>query len=194
MCAIKNGASIDTSMGMTPLEGLVMGTRAGDTDPAILEFLTHKEGYSIDEVGSVLNKQSGLLGISGLTNDMREIIAEALEHDDRRAKLAIEIFCYRIKKYIGAYIAVIGNPDAIVFSGGIGENSSYIRQKISSDLIFFGIQMDSEKNDILIRGKEGRFSIDDSKLALWVIPTNEELLIARDTVRCIEKHSGESKP
>jgi len=191
MCAIKKGVSIDTSMGMTPLEGLVMGTRSGDTDPAILEFLTHKEGYSIDEVGSILNKQSGLLGISGLTNDMREIIAEAVEHDDRRAKLAIELFCYRIRKYIGAYIAVIGNPEAIVFSGGIGENSAYIRNKIGNELECFGIYMDEGKNQSLVSGKEGKFSGDQSKYALWVIPTNEELLIARDTVRCIEKGKSE---
>ncbi|HNM16290.1 MAG TPA: acetate kinase, partial [bacterium] len=127
ICAIRGGKSVDTSMGLTPLEGLVMGTRSGDIDPAVLEFLSHKEGYSLQEIESVLNKQSGLLGISGLTNDMRDIIAEAKENDDRRAKLAIEIYCYRIRKYIGAYCAAVGKPEALVFAGGIGENSAYIR-------------------------------------------------------------------
>lgn len=187
ICAIKNGKSFDTSMGMTPLEGLVMGTRSGDLDPAILQFLTLKEGYSLAEVETIFNKQSGLLGISGLTNDMRELIAEADEHDDRRAKLAIEIFCYRVRKYIGAYTAAMGGIDGIVFTGGIGENSDRIRQKVCEGLGWFGVKMDLNSNRSLNAGKEGKFSAADSKVALWVIPTNEELLIARDTVRCIEK-------
>lgn len=187
ICAIKNGKSFDTSMGMTPLEGLVMGTRSGDLDPAIIQFLTLKEGYSLAEVETIFNKQSGLLGISGLTNDMRELIAEADEHDDRRAKLAIEIFCYRVRKYIGAYTAAMGGIDGIVFTGGIGENSDRIRQKVCEGLDWFGVKMDKNANKNLNAGKEGKFSASDSKVALWVIPTNEELLIARDTVRCIEK-------
>ncbi|NUM81510.1 acetate kinase [bacterium] len=187
ICAIKNGKSFDTSMGMTPLEGLVMGTRSGDLDPAIIQFLTLKEGYSLAEVETIFNKQSGLLGISGLTNDMRELIAEADEHDDRRAKLAIEIFCYRVRKYIGAYTAAMGGIDGIVFTGGIGENSDRIRQKVCEGLDWFGVKMDQNANKNLNAGKEGKFSASDSKVALWVIPTNEELLIARDTVRCIEK-------
>lgn len=186
VCAIKNGYSIDTSMGMTPLEGLIMGTRSGDIDPAIIQFLSHKEGYSLAEVESILNKQSGLLGISGLTNDMREIIAEADEHDDRRAKLAINMFCYRIRKYIGSYMAAIGSLQAIIFTGGIGENSDIIRTKICEGMEGMGIKINQDKNREL-RGKEGIFSEEKSVVALWSIPTNEELLIARDTVRCIEK-------
>jgi acetate kinase len=185
ICAIKGGRSLDTSMGMTPLEGLVMGTRSGDIDPAILEHLAHKEGYSMAEVESVLNKQSGLLGISGLTNDMRELVAEAVENDDRRAKLAIEVFAYRIKKYIGSYLAAMNGASAIIFTGGIGENSDYIRSKITSGLEWMGIQMNSERNKATTRGKEGKISEDGSRLAAWVIPTNEELMIARDTFRCV---------
>ncbi len=187
MCAIREGKSIDTTMGMTPLEGLVMGTRSGDIDPAIIEFLNHKEGFSLQEIESILNKQSGLLGISGLTNDMRDIIAEAEEHNDRRARLAIELFCYRIKKYIGSYLAALGGADTIVFTGGIGENSDYIREKICSGLGVFGIAIDAERNKATVGGKEGLISGEASKINIWVIPTNEELLIARDTVRCIEK-------
>lgn len=186
VCAIKNGQSVDTSMGMTPLEGLIMGTRSGDVDPAIIQFLSHKEGYSLAEVESILNKQSGLLGISGLTNDMREIIAEAEEHDDRRAKLAINMYCYRIRKYIGSYIAAIGNVQAVIFTGGIGENSDLIRAKICEGMEVMGLKIDREKNQAL-HGKEGLFSDGQSPVALWCIPTNEELLIARDTVRSIEK-------
>lgn len=185
-CAIKNGVSVDTSMGLTPLEGLVMGTRSGDIDPAVLHFLAVKEGYSLPEVESVLNKQSGLLGISGLTNDMRELLAEADEHDDRRAKLAVDIFCYRIIKYVGGYVAVLGSPDSIVFTGGIGENSARIRQRICEGLSCFGIKLQNEANMAMIAGQEGRISTDDSRMEAWVLPTNEELLIARDTVRCIE--------
>ncbi|MDW8465624.1 MAG: acetate kinase [Chloroherpetonaceae bacterium] len=184
-CAIRGGCSVDTSMGMTPLEGLVMGTRSGDIDPAIINYLEHKENYSSDAVNALLNRQSGLLGISGLTNDMRDLIAEALENDDRRAKLAIDIYCYRVKKYIGAYLAVLGGAQAITFTGGIGENSDYIRAKICTNLQCFGLELDEEKNREMVGGKEGRISTDSSKLAAWVIPTNEELIIARDTYRAI---------
>lgn len=187
ICAIRGGKSVDTSMGLTPLEGLVMGTRSGDIDPAVLEFLSHKEGYSLQEIESVLNKQSGLLGISGLTNDMRDIIAEAKENDDRRAKLAIEIYCYRIRKYIGAYCAAVGKPEALVFAGGIGENSAYIRESICKGMEFFGLTLDPHLNAATVGGKEGVISSPDARLKTWVIPTNEELLIARDTVRCVEK-------
>jgi acetate kinase len=127
IAAIKKGDSIDTSMGLTPLEGLVMGTRCGDIDPAIVEFICEKEGFTVHEVDLLLNKQSGLLGISGLTNDMRELLAEAEENNDRRARLAIEIFCYRVRKYIGSYLAAMNGTDAIIFTGGIGENSALIR-------------------------------------------------------------------
>ncbi|MBC7930614.1 MAG: acetate kinase, partial [Rubrivivax sp.] len=144
--AIRAGDSIDTSMGMTPLEGLVMGTRSGDVDPAIGDYIGAKEGLSAQEVDSILNKQSGLLGISGLTNDMRDLLAEAQEHKDRRAMLAIDIFCYRARKYIGAYLAAMGGADAVVFGGGIGENSAEIRARICSGLEWAGLEVDEEKN------------------------------------------------
>ncbi|NRA65613.1 MAG: acetate kinase [Pseudobacteriovorax sp.] len=185
-CAIVGGQSIETSMGMTPLEGLAMGTRAGDIDPTIIEFLNLKEGMSYENIFSMLNKQSGLLGISGLTNDMRELIEEEEENADRRAKLAINIFCERIKKYIGAYLAISNGADAIIFSGGIGENSPYIRKKITAGLDFFGISVDDQKNQEKVRGVEGDISSANSSIKTLVIPTNEELLIARDTYRCIE--------
>lgn len=183
-CAINNGVSTDTSMGMTPLEGLVMGTRAGDIDPTILEFLHLKEGMTYENLFNMLNKQSGLLGISGLTNDMRELIEEEQENGDRRSTLAIDIFCNRIKKYIGAYLARMNGADAIIFSGGIGENSYYIRELICQDLDFLGIELDTDKNKKMIKGKEGSIS-KSGGLEVMVIPTNEELLIARDTFRCI---------
>ncbi len=186
VCAIKGGNSIDTSMGLTPLEGLVMGTRSGDLDPSILEFLIHKEGMSIAEVDTLLNKQSGLLGLSGLTNDMRDLIAEETEHQDRRAKLAIDIFCLRVKKYVGAYLAVMGNADAIIFTGGIGENAASIRARIAGGLAHMGIEIDDTLNASMTGGKEGEIGKKGSKIRLLVIPTNEELLIARDTVRCVK--------
>ena len=185
IAAIRGGNSADTSMGFTPLEGLVMGTRSGDIDPAIVEFLCEKEGFSVQEVDSLLNKQSGLLGISGLTNDMRELIAEAEESGDRRARLAIEIFCYRIQKYIGAYLAAMNGADAIVFSGGIGENAPIIRSMVCRALAWSGIEIDETRNGQAIGGNEGVFSTNGSRVKLCVIPTNEELLIARDAVRLI---------
>ncbi len=185
-CAVKSGESIDTSMGLTPLEGLVMGTRGGDLDPAIIEFLHHKEGMSFNEIDTVLNKQSGLLGLSGLTNDMRDLIAEEKEHQDRRARLAIEIFSGRAKKYIGAYLAEMKGADAILFAGGIGENSPEIRKRICDGLEWFGLTLDKKLNNQTINGKEGEISSPDSRLKAFVIPTNEELLIGRDTVRCVK--------
>lgn len=182
--AIRNGYPVDTSMGMTPLEGLVMGTRSGDVDPAIVNLIATKEGLSTQEVESLLNTQSGLLGISGLTNDMRVLQQELKEHDDRRVRLAIAVFCYRIKKYIGAYLACMGGADAIVFTGGIGENSPDIRKRVCEGLEWFGLKLDATRNDQAI-GTEDRISTDDSRLHAYVIPTDEELLIARDTVRCI---------
>lgn len=185
-CAIKGGVSYDTSMGMTPLEGLMMGTRAGDIDPAILEYLHLKEGLSYESLYGMLNKQSGLLGVSGLTNDMRELIDEEAENQDRRAQLAIRIFCERIKKYIGAYLASLNGAQALVFSGGIGENSSYIRRLVCESLDFFGIELDPAANARLVGGAEGSISRPGSSLEVLVIPTNEELLIARDTYRAIQ--------
>lgn len=184
-CAIADGNSYDTSMGFTPLEGLVMGTRSGDLDPAIVDYIAQKEGMNLHDVEALLNKQSGLLGISGLTNDMRELLAEAREHDDRRARLAIDIFCYRARKYIGAYLAAIGGADAVVFTGGIGENAAEIRTRIADGLEWMGMHIDSAANEKMTGGAEGRISTDDSRLHAWVIPTDEELLIARDAARLV---------
>jgi len=185
IAAIRAGDSVDTSMGFTPLEGLVMGTRSGDLDPAIVDFVAAKEGLTSQEVETLLNKQSGLLGISGLTNDMRELLAEAKENNDRRARLAIEIFCYRARKYIGAFLAAVGGADAIIFTGGIGENSTEVRAKICDGLEWMGVRLDSDRNAAHLNGQEGLVSIDDAIPAVYVIPTDEELLIARDTVRCV---------
>ena len=173
-------------MGLTPLEGLVMGTRSGDIDPAIVDFISVKEGLSSDQVESLLNKQSGLLGISGLTNDMRELLAEEKENNDRRAHLAIEVFCYRVRKYIGAFLAATGGADAVVFTGGIGENSPEVRARICDGLGWLGLVLDGTQNAQAHGGFEGKISTDDSRLAAYVIPTDEELLIARDTVRCVK--------
>ena len=183
--AIRAGDSVDTSMGLTPLEGLVMGTRAGDLDAAIVDFITAKEGLSGQEVESLLNKQSGLLGISGLTNDMRELLDETHESGDRRARLAIEIFCYRARKYIGAYLAAMGGADAVVFTGGVGENSPEVRARIAEGLEWFGLELDPGRNAAHTGGREGLITRDNARLAAYVIPTDEELLIARDTVRCV---------
>jgi acetate kinase len=172
-------------MGMTPLEGLVMGTRSGDLDPAIVGVIARKEAISASEVDTLLNMQSGLLGVSGLTNDMRELQAELKEHDDRRVRLAIEIFCYRARKYIGAFLAAMGGADAVVFTGGIGENSPEIRARICSDMKWAGLRIDQEKNQQTV-GREGLISSEDSTLLAYAIPTDEELLIARDTVRVIK--------
>ncbi|HEY6402950.1 MAG TPA: acetate kinase [Blastocatellia bacterium] len=183
--AIRAGDSVDTSMGLTPLEGLVMGTRSGDLDPAIVDFIATKEGLSSREIESLLNTQSGLIGVSGLTNDMRELLDEAREHKDRRALLAIEIFCYRARKYIGAYLAAMGGADAVVFTGGIGENSAEVRSRICDGLEWMGLTLDDERNRAHSGGREGLISRENSRLAAYVIPTDEELLIARDTARCV---------
>jgi acetate kinase len=182
--AIRNGCSVDTSMGMTPLEGLVMGTRSGDVDPAIVNLIATKEGLSPHEVDALLNTQSGLLGISGLTNDMRVLLQEVEAHNDRRARLAIEVFCYRARKYVGAFLACMSGANAIVFTGGIGENSPQIRARICEGLEWAGLRLDDNRNKQAV-GSEGQISSDESSLHAFVIPTDEELLIARDTVRCI---------
>lgn len=181
-CAIAGGKSVDTSMGFTPLEGLVMGTRSGDLDPAILDYVAAKEGMSSADVEAMLNKQSGMLGVSGLTADMRELLDEESESGDRRARLAIELFCYRVKKYIGAYLAAMNGADAIVFAGGIGENSPNVRARICAELDWLGIAADNTKNDALV-GREGTFGT--GRIELWTIPTDEELLIARDAWRVV---------
>jgi acetate kinase len=184
-CAIESGVSVDTSMGFTPLEGLVMGTRSGDLDPAILDYVAGKEGLSLPEMENLLNKQSGLLGISGLTNDMRELLAEEAEHGDRRARLSVELFCYRARKYIGAYLAAMNGSDAILFTGGIGENAHLVRARICDGLQWLGVDLDPERNAAIAGGGEGRIDRDGSRVQVWVIPTDEELLIARDTVRVV---------
>jgi acetate kinase len=182
--AIRQGNSVDTSMGMTPLEGLVMGTRSGDLDPAIVNLIATKEGMSPSEVDALLNKQSGLLGISGLSNDMRMLQAELAENHDRRVQLSIDVFCYRARKYIGAFLATMGGADAVVFTGGIGENSPEIRARICEGMEWAGLTIDAAKNQQTV-GREGPISTDGSKLLAYAIPTDEELLIARDTVRVI---------
>jgi acetate kinase len=187
--AIKNGLPIDTSMGMTPLEGLVMGTRSGDLDPAIVGFIARKQGASPAEVDRLLNAKSGLLGISGLTNDMREL-QKAIAGGDRKVRLAIEIFSYRARKYIGAYLAAMGGTDGIVFTGGIGENSPDIRARICEEMEWCGLEIDPAKNQETV-GREGKISTADSNLLAYAIPTDEELLIAQDTVRVIR---GEPHP
>jgi acetate kinase len=185
IAGIRRGDSVDTSMGLTPLEGLVMGTRSGDIDPAIVDFISVKEGLSAREVETLLNKQSGLLGISGLTNDMRELLAEEKENNDRRAHLAIEVFCYRVRKYIGAFLAAVGGAEAVIFTGGIGENSPEIRTRICTGLEWMGVELDAEKNSIAKNGFEGEISKAGGRFNAFVIPTDEELLIARDTLRCV---------
>jgi acetate kinase len=176
--AVKKGRSIDTSMGLTPLEGVVMGTRSGDFDPAILFYLAEK-GYDMKTLNDLCNKKSGLLGISGKSNDMRNLTALA-EKGESRARLAIDIFCYRIKKYIGAYTAVLDTLDAVVFTGGIGENAVEVRAGICSGLSWIGIEIDQRKNSAA-RGKEGEISSSNSKVKVFVIPTDEEAAIAHDT-------------
>lgn len=186
IAGIRGGNSQDTSMGLTPLEGLVMGTRSGDIDPAIVDFISAKEGLSSREVETLLNKQSGLLGISGLTNDMRELLAEESENNDRRAHLAIEVFCYRVRKYIGAFLAAVGGADAVIFTGGIGENSPEVRSRICAGLEWMGLELDKDKNSLAQNGFEGIISKAGGRFTAFVIPTDEELLIARDTLRCVK--------
>lgn len=175
--AVEKGRSVDTSMGLTPLEGVVMGTRSGDFDPAILFYLAEK-GYNIRVLGALCNEKSGLLGISGQSNDMRNL-AESAQRGDARAKLAVDIFCYRIKKYIGAYTAVLGTVDAVVFTGGIGENAFSVREQICSSLAQMGLELDSAANRTAI-GKEAEISTVAARVKLFVIPTNEEVAIAHD--------------
>lgn len=187
IAAIKNGQSVDTSMGFTPLEGLLMGTRSGDLDPSVILYIMGKEELALGEANTLLNKHSGLIGISGVSNDMREVIAE-MDSGDKKASLAYEIFCYRAKKYIGSYAAVLGGIDAIIFTGGIGENSDRVRETILSGLEFLGIDLDKESNKSTIREK--KITTQTSKTQVWVIPTNEELVIARDTYQIVNKNEN----
>lgn len=178
LTAVKNGKSVDTSMGFTPLEGMVMGTRSGDLDPAILQFLVSNTGMTIDQITDVLNKKSGFLGISGVSSDARDL-ENAANDGNKGAQLALEVFYYRVKKYIGAYAAAMGGVDAVVFTAGIGENSVSTRERICEGLEFLGIKIDKEKNNT--RGKAVDVSAEDAKVRVLVVPTNEELTIARDT-------------
>lgn len=180
--AIKSGKSVDTSMGFTPLEGLTMGTRSGDLDPTLVGYLARVEGVSTAEVERWLNERSGLLGVSGRSRDMRDLLER--ERDDPRARLAVEIFCYRARKYIGAYLAALGGADAVIFTGGIAENSAEVRARICAGMAWCGLSLDAEQN-ALASGREGRISDETARLPAFVIPTDEEVVIARDTVECV---------
>ena len=182
ICAVKNGKSVDTSMGLTPLEGLVMGTRSGDIDPAILEFLAKKENMDITELMNMLNKKSGVHGVSGISSDFRDLTAGA-EAGNKRAKIAIDVFAYRVAKYVGSYVAAMNGVDAIAFTAGIGENVCLVREKVCSYLEYLGITLDKEAN--AKRGEEIEISTPDSKVKVYVVPTNEELAIARETVALV---------
>jgi acetate kinase len=183
MCAIKNGKSVDTSMGMTPVEGLVMGTRCGDIDAGALLYIADKEETSIQYTSTLLNKHSGMLGLSGVSSDMRDIETAAAE-GNHRAQVSLDIYHYRIKKYIGAYAAAMGGVDVVIFTGGVGENGWETRQEVSQGLEFMGIDFDVEKNTKL-RGKEAIISKPGSKATVMVVPTNEELVIAEDTYEIV---------
>lgn len=182
--AVDGGKSVDTSMGLTPLAGLPMGTRSGDIDPAILEFIAGKEGKSVEEITTILNKKSGVSGLSGVSSDFRDLDA-GMKNGNDRCRLALDVFCYSVKKYIGAYAAAMGGLDAIAFTAGIGENNPYVRRMATTGLEFMGIDIDEEKNDV--RGDETKISTDSSKIQVWVVPTNEELAIARETVELVSK-------
>jgi len=182
LAAVKNGKSIDTSMGMTPLEGLVMGSRCGDIDPAIVPFISEKEKLNIKQIDNILNKKSGLLGVSGISSDFRDV-EEAAKNGNERAETAVELFNYRVKKYIGAYSAAMSGVDVIVFTAGIGENSISARNEILAGLEYLGIEIDENRNNC--RGQEQIISKPSSEVKVLVIPTNEELVIARDTVELL---------
>ena len=183
LAAIKNGKCVDTTMGLTPLEGLVMGTRSGDIDPAVLQFIMKKENLSIDEMLNILNKKSGMLGVSGTTGDMRDLKG-LRDKGDKRAELALDMFSYRVRKYIGAYMAVLGHVDAIIFEGGIGEHNPDVISKAVSGLEELGVKFDDSHNDNEMY--EGIISTPDSKIKMYVIPTNEELEIANETMELVK--------
>ncbi len=182
--AIKGGKSIDTSMGFTPLEGLIMGTRAGDMDTAIIDYIMMKEGMDIKGATDMLNKKSGVLGISGVSSDFRDI-EEAAAAGNERAEIALEMFIYKVQKYIGSYVAAMNGVDAIVFTAGLGENSITDRANVLEGITFLGLEVDHERNNV--RGKEQEITTADSKVKAFVIPTNEELVIARDTKKLLDK-------
>ena len=183
LAAVKNGKSVDTSMGFTPLAGVMMGTRSGSIDPSVISFLIEQHGYTIEEVDELLNKKSGVLGISGVSSDFRDVLA-AGESGNERPKNALEIFYYKVRTQIAAYAGAMGGIDVIVFTAGIGENSSITRKEILNGLEFFGFELDEEKNEI--RGKIQEISTEDSRVKVYVVPTNEELMIARDTAKLVK--------
>jgi acetate kinase len=187
MAAVDSGVSVDTSMGFTPLEGLLMGTRSGDLDASLILYVMGKEGLTLSEAGTLLNKHSGLQGISGISSDMREIIAE-MKNGDKKATYAFDVFTYRVKKYIGAYAAAMGGADAVVFTGGIGENSAEVRQVSCAGLDFLGITVDAQANESSERQKD--ISAKGSKTRVLVIPTNEELVIALDTMEIVKARNA----
>ncbi|MDU2491370.1 MAG: acetate kinase [Clostridium celatum] len=180
LAAVKNGKSVDTSMGFTPLAGVMMGTRSGSIDPSVISFLIEQQGYTIEQIDELLNKKSGVLGISGVSSDFRDVLA-AGETGNERAKLALEIFYYKVRTQIAAYAGAMGGIDVIVFTAGIGENSSVTRKEILKGLEFFGFELDEEKNEL--RGNIQEISTENSKVKVYVVPTNEELMIARDTAK-----------
>jgi acetate kinase len=184
--AVDGGRSVDTSMGLTPLEGLMMGTRCGDVDPSLVGFLARREAADVGEVEGWLNTRSGLVGVSGRSRDMRELL-QAEQQGDARAALAVDMFCYRIKKYIGAYLAVLGGADAVVFGGGIGENASEVRARICAGLDWCGLILDQGRNARAV-GFEDRISAPEAKVHAYVIPVDEAGLIAGDTVSCLRRH------
>ena len=184
VCAVLNGKSVDTSMGLTPLEGLAMGTRSGDVDPAILEFLNKKEGLDIAEIMNVLNKKSGVYGISGGLSDFRDLTEKRLA-GDHQATIAMEVFAYRVAKYIGSYVAAMNGVDFIAFTAGIGENDDLVRSDVMQYLGYLGVELDKDVNTGL-RGEEKRISTEDSKVDVWVVPTDEELAICRETVSLLQ--------
>ncbi|WP_434641665.1 acetate kinase [Thermoanaerobacterium thermosaccharolyticum] len=184
IAAVKNGKSIDTSMGFTPLEGLAMGTRSGSIDPSIISYLMEKENISAEEVVNILNKKSGVYGISGISSDFRDLEDAAFKNGDKRAQLALNVFAYRVKKTIGSYAAAMGGVDVIVFTAGIGENGPEVREFILDGLEFLGFKLDKDKNNV--RGKEAIISTADSKVYVMVVPTNEEYMIAKDTEKIVE--------
>jgi acetate kinase len=191
--AIDRGRSVDTSMGFTPLEGLMMGTRSGDVDPAVVGHLVRKEGLSVDEVERLLNERSGLLGVSGLSRDMRELLSAAEGDPDSRAALALDMFCYRAKKYIGAYLAVLGGADALVFGGGIGERSSAIRARICEGMGWCGLRLDRSRNEAAVQvapGEAVRISEASAPISCYVAGVDEEMEIARATFDCVLKKTS----
>jgi acetate kinase len=185
--AIDRGKSIDTSMGFTPLEGLLMGTRCGDMDPAVILHIMGREELSLHEANTLMNKHSGLTGISNVSSDMREII-EAMDEGHSNAKIAFDMYCYRLKKYIGGYTAAMGGLDSLVFTGGIGENAPLVREKTCEGMEFLGVRLSKDKN-WSIKGTEAEISAEDSRVRVLIVPTNEELVIARDTWRLIQSHN-----